>query len=560
MLHSLTQVKKMAVSNFKFFSLIFIVFFIFVSSTTSTPASDGFLQCFFSNIHHSDPINDVIFLRNSSTFTSVLQSTIINLRFSNNSTPRPDFIITPYHESHVQVTVICAKKNAIQIRVRSGGHDYEGLSYLTTSGAPFIVVDLTNLRSIAVDVSTETAWVEAGAILGELYYKIAEQSNVHAFPAGSCPTVGVGGLISGGGFGTIFRKYGLAADHVVDAKLVDVNGKVLNRETMGEDLFWAIRGGGGLSFGIILSFRVKLVRVPPTVTVFNIVKTLDQGASGLFQKWQTIGHKLHEDLFFHVVIQVAPSSSNGGNKTIQISFELLFLGPAKKLVPMMQESFPDLELELNNCTEMSWIQSVLHFAWFSMKEPLSTLLNRTTTTRFFKSKSDYVKEPISGSGLQGLWQRLLEDETSLLILTPYGGKMSEIGASETPFPHRNGNLYKIQYSTIWTVENETEGHIAWMRRLYDYMEPYVSKSPRAAYLNYRDLDLGTNNVGGGNDTSYEQASRWGLRYFMHNFERLVRVKSRVDPGNFFRNEQSIPALPTRGNNKELNKIKKLLHP
>ena len=65
---------------------------------------------------------------------------------------------------------------------------------------------------------------------------------------GICPSVGIGGHISGGGFGTLVRKHGLAADHVVDAYLIDVNGKILDRKSMGEDVFWAIRGGSATSF------------------------------------------------------------------------------------------------------------------------------------------------------------------------------------------------------------------------------------------------------------------------------------------------------------------------
>ena len=82
--------------------------------------------------------------------------------------------------------------------------------------------------------------------------------------------------------------------------------------------------------------------------------------------------------------------------------------------------------------------------------------------------------------------------------------------------------------------------MSWIRRLYSYMAPYVSKSPRAAYLNYRDLDIGTNNNKG--NTSYAQASIWGVKYFKNNFNRLVQVKASVDPMNFFRNEQSIPPV------------------
>ncbi|XP_010275367.1 PREDICTED: tetrahydrocannabinolic acid synthase-like [Nelumbo nucifera] len=528
------------------FSLFSVLRLCSVSWAAPDSAHWNFLQCLHvhsnSDSEPSIPISEVLYTPNNFSYSSLLQHSIQNLRFSLSSTPEPLLIITPTNVSHIQATVICSRKAGLQLRVRSGGHDYEGLSYV--SDVPFIIVDLLNFRSIDVDIEDNgTAWIQAGAVLGEVYYRVAETSKIHGFPAGSCPTVGVGGHFSGGGFGLMFRKYGLAADNIIDAYLVDVNGRILNRESMGEDLFWAIRGGGGASFGIVVSWRVKLVPVPPVVTACTVDRTLEQGATKLIHQWQFIADKLHEDIFLHINIAAI---NQKGNTTVRASFESMFLGGSEKLLQMMNASFPELGLKKEDCAEMSWIQSVLYFAGFSTSESLEVLLDRRPQSKsFFKAKSDYVKEPISETGLEGIWKRLYQGDGAYMIWTPYGGRMDEIPESEIPFPHRKGNIYKIQYMVSWEDEGieASKRHIGWIRMLYKYMGPYVSNSPRAAYLNYRDLDLGTNSKG---NTSYSQGRIWGEKYFKSNFKRLVHVKSMVDPGNFFRYEQSIPSIPSWG--------------
>jgi hypothetical protein len=279
---------------------------------------------------------------------------------------------------------------------------------------------------------------------------------------------------------------------------------------------------------------------------------LEQNATKLIHKWQYVASKLDENIAIHIIIKRINSTSSKkseSNSTVQALFQSLFLGSVDKLIPLVQEKFPELSLVKEDCTEMSWIESVLYIFGFPNGVKHEVLLNRIIGEKdIFKAKSDYVKTPIPKIGFEGIWPMFDEDgaKDSMMVMLPFGGKMDSISESEIPFPHRYGNLYIIQYAVHWYQEgDEAEKlHINWIRKLYSYMEPFVSKSPRSAYLNYRDLDIGVNNKTG--YTSYKQASVWGVKYFKNNFKRLVKVKTKVDPLNFFRNEQSIPSLVSKG--------------
>ncbi|KAG6639569.1 hypothetical protein CIPAW_10G110100 [Carya illinoinensis] len=521
---------------------LFLLFHVPASWAASDSAHNAFVQCLSSQIKQPAQISKIVYAQNNPSYSSVLRAYIRNARFNTTSTPKPVIIVTPTEESHVQGAVICAKKNGIHLRIRSGGHDYEGVSYVSQD--PFVILDMFNLRSVVVDAKEETAWVQVGATLGEVYYNIWQNSKLHGFPAGVCSTVGVGGHLSGAGYGFMVRKYGLTTDNVLDAKIVDVNGKILDKTSMGEDLFWAIRGGGGASFGVILAFKIKLVPVPEKVTVFRAERSLEENATDIVYRWQQVAPTTDDNLFMRMLIQPVTSKVKKGEKTIRASIVALFLGKADDLITLLSKEFPELGLKKNDVMEMSWIEFVV---WAGAGDGNVTspkvLLDRHPDTAIFgKRKSDYVQKPISKAGLESIWKKMIELGKVGLVFNPYGGKMNQVQASALPFPHRAGNLFKIQYSISWQdagIEAE-KNFITQSRSLYSYMTPFVAKNPRSAYLNYRDLDIGINHHG---KNSYAEGKVYGTMYFHENFDRLVKIKTKVDPDNFFRNEQSIPTLP-----------------
>ncbi|KAL2530608.1 FAD-binding Berberine family protein [Forsythia ovata] len=493
----------------------------------------------YPNTYDNDP----------TVYFKFLGYSIQNLRFSDSSVPKPMAIIMPESKEQLMNSVVCCRKGLWEIRVRCGGHSYEGTSYVANDGNIFVLIDMMNLNKVSVDLDSEMAWVEGGATLGQTYYSIAESSRVHGFSAGSCPTVGIGGHIAGGGFGLLSRKYGVAADNVVDALLVDANGRLLDREAMGEEVFWAIRGGGGGIWGIVYAWKIQLLKVSEIVTGFIVSRPGSKRyVANLVQKWQHVAPKLEGEFYLSSFVGAGLPQMKG---TIGISatFKGFYLGPKTEALEILRRIFPELRIVEEDCKEMSWIDSVLYFSGLDDGSSISDLKNRYLQDKhYFKAKSDYVKNPISRMGIKSAINILEKEPKGYVILDPYGGIMDTISSDSIAFPHRKGNLYAIQYLVEWKEEDDAEkgkNYIDWIRGFYNSMAPYVSLGPRAAYINYMDFDLGVMDLLNGTATSsdaVEMAKVWGEKYFLKNYDRLVRAKTLIDPLNVFRHQQGIPPM------------------
>ncbi|CAI9092053.1 OLC1v1027200C1 [Oldenlandia corymbosa var. corymbosa] len=418
-------------------------------AASADPQYQNFINCFVNNSSNSA----VISTPDTSSYSSILNVSIQNLRFTLPNTPKPQLILTPQNEAHIQTALYCSQKHKLQVRILSGGHDFEGSSYV--SNVSFFVLNMYNFRSISVDSINKTAWVGAGATLGETYYNIVQANSSLAFPAGYYPQVGIGGHISGGGYGCLVRKFGLAADNVLDARVIDAEGRILNRASMGEDLFWAIRGGTGASFAVILEYKVKLVEIPKEqLTAFSLKRTLEQNATDLVHKWQTVGPNLPPELLLELQLTVVPSNQTADGKTIQATFVSLFLGGADDLVSIMNQNFPELGLVRDDCITLSrWVDFITYFYQRPLNLTDTILTSRVSLNpkSYFKSTSEFVQNPIPKQGLEQLWDvmRNISSPPVLMNWTPFGARMAEIPESEIPFPHRAGNIYMVFKKIQW---------------------------------------------------------------------------------------------------------------
>ncbi|KJK52682.1 FAD-binding dehydrogenase, partial [Lentzea aerocolonigenes] len=256
---------------------------------------------------------------------------------------RPAAIARCVSPQDVQACLDFASHERIPIAARSGKHSYAGYS-VPEHG---LVADLGGMADVRVDGSS--ARVGAGARLIDVYEGIGGAGR--ALPAGSCGTVGIGGLTLGGGIGVIGRKYGLTCDHLTSARIVTPDGCHRTVSAHEEpDLFWALRGGGGGNFGIVTSFTFR-TDPAPDLAVFSLQYPAGATAD-VFDAWQEWIATTPDELWSGCGITATGALST-------IGFDGTYVGQAKDLHRLLDRMPPGGERTVR---EMTYLEAMRFFA------------------------------------------------------------------------------------------------------------------------------------------------------------------------------------------------------
>jgi FAD/FMN-containing dehydrogenase len=408
---------------------------------------------------------------------------------------RPLAVAHPVDAADVSAVVRWARREGVHIAARSGGHSYGG--YSTTDG---VVVDLSRLAGVRVGGTR--AVVGPGTRLGVIYDALGRHGQ--AIPAGTCPSVGIGGHALGGGFGLASRAWGLASDNVVSAEIVTADGAVLVvDEHRHPDLYWACRGGGGGNFGIVtrLVFRTHPVR-QGSFFVGTWPWAQVEELLAAYLRWAPSAPD--------ALGSVCRLATGPGGPSVQVFGQ--FLGSERRLQALLAGLRPAASrLEIGTA---SWLDLVRRWAGC-----LGHTLPGCSAPghQVFVGASDYIGRVPSPAELHA-FREVVEHRGAApgaLLIDAYGGVLNRIPTAATAFPHRH-ELASIQYF----ASGDAASARAWVTSSRAALAHAVSG---AAYVNYIDPAL----------------RHWEQAYYGANLPRLQRIKRRHDPHNVFHFAQSI---------------------
>ncbi|MBV2356808.1 FAD-binding oxidoreductase [Streptomyces sp. J2-1] len=431
---------------------------------------------------------------------------------------RPAAVAYPAHTGDIRTLLSYARAHHVPVALRNGGHSYAGYS----SGDGRLVLDVSRLNRVRV--SGGQAVVGAGAKLIDVYRGLAAQGAT--IPAGSCPTVGVSGLVLGGGHGVASRAYGLTCDSLTGATVITADGTQVGCDaTTHPDLFWALRGAGNGNFGVVTELRFRTHPAPRAVTARLTWPWAK--AAAVLAAWQQWGPDQPDEIWSSLHLENTPGGtpgisvacfSLGTHGELQNAVDRLAHGAGAdaRSVSLRGHGYEEAMEIYAGCSSFP-AGAQCHLPGSTPNRNPHGTLGRET----YSARSDFFDRSLSPAGIRTLLRQIsdVRGGGGSIALTALGGAVNRVSPTATAFVHRRSRVL-AQYLASWTAGTSGSTARSWLTATHTALRPHASG---AAYQNYTDPTLTT----------------WRTAYYGDALPRLTQVKHRYDPDRFFSYAQGL---------------------
>jgi FAD/FMN-containing dehydrogenase len=397
--------------------------------------------------------------------------------------------------------LVFVRQEDLPFSILSSGHCFEGFSHNDHA-----VIDLSNMNHAAI-ADDHHLTTEPGTNIRQA--QIASAAQGRALSAGLCNTVAMGGHLGCGGIGYLSRAHGLLCDQLVSAEVVTADGKLTTASVdENPDLFWAIRGGGPGSFGIVTQATFRTQPNPKTIFIRAFFNLPMAEAVSFFQAWQSWAMGLPRE------ISVILNLGTNDRKNLFFKVEVVSVAYANVTRAFIRALVALAKPAIDPQIFQGTYTQVGDEIWPKDYYPSAPA----------KFGSDFVTEFLPANVLEAVFAMILDTPRPRLNLfvERLGGAIGDVDETATGYVHRKAN-FLVQYAAQFNNVASYEDQLAHFRKFRDGCSKV---SEGAAYCGYPDRD----------NTS------WGLSYWGQNFERLKKVKRQYDPENVFRHPQSIPLV------------------
>jgi FAD/FMN-containing dehydrogenase len=412
---------------------------------------------------------------------------------------RPSAIAYCNNPDDVIAAVTFARSRTIPLSVRAGGHNVAGCCVCDNG----LVIDVSQMKDVWVDAARRTARAEAGLTLGE--FDAATQRVDLATTMGVNSDTGIAGLTLGGGFGKLGRKHGLTCDNLIAADIVIADGRMVRAsQEENPDLFWGIRGGGG-NFGIATAFEYRLHPVGPTIAKASLAYDVAHARDALRAYYEFSSAASDE-----ISADAALVRSPGGEPIF--TFSICYLGPATdgeqtvaRAVEQLKRKVPPLD------------ESIVAVPYLEIQSAADSLFQRG---RRYYWKAQFLRE-LTDAAIDALLEAYIKapSPSSLVVLQQVGGAIARVPTTQTAYGQRDA-AYDCFPIAIWDNPADDEANMRWARDFWAAVRPF---STGGVYVN---------NLGDEGQDRVRAA-------YGENYGRLVALKRKYDPTNFFRLNQNI---------------------